>query len=98
MIFMAAVLALVGLVAGFGFRLKVLLAMLALCIALSVASGVANHMDFPRMATTTALALSLLQFGYFLGAILRAIIEPRLASIRPSRSEFSKPQNQSTTK
>ena len=98
MTYMAAVLALIGLVAGLGFRLKVLLAMLALCIVLSVIAGVGNDIGLARMAMTTALALGVLQCGYFIGTIIRAVMELRLTSTRPARSAFSKPQNQSITK
>jgi hypothetical protein len=90
MIYVAAVLALIGLVAGFGFRLKVLLAMLALCIVVSVIAGVVNYTGLTQMATTTALALSLLQTSYFFGAVTRAMMGTRLNSTRASPSSFSK--------
>jgi hypothetical protein len=70
----AIALAILGLAVGVAFRLKVLLPILALLLAASILFSLARGSTFLETALTIMAVQSIVQGGYFLGLITRAIL------------------------
>jgi hypothetical protein len=74
MILAAIVLAILGLVVGIAFRLSVLLPILGLLLVISSAFAVARGSDFVHAALVVITAQAIIQTGYFLGILTRALL------------------------
>jgi hypothetical protein len=72
MVYMAIVLAIVGLVTGIMFRTRVLLAIVALLLLVSVGVAVSSGFSFLNTALTILIAQTILQASYFLGLVVAA--------------------------
>jgi hypothetical protein len=92
----AIVLAVVGLVTGIMFRLRVLLALVALLFLASVAVGVGSGFGFLKTLLTVLAAQTILQTSYFLGLVVAAIfssaghqqrVRSDYAALRPRSAE-----------
>ena len=82
--YMAIVLAIVGLVTGIMFRTRILLAIVALLLLVSVSVAVSNGFSFLNTALTLLIAQTILQVSYFLGLVAAASFHrliPRHASV-----------------
>jgi hypothetical protein len=71
----AIVLAILGFVIGAAFRLKVLLPVLALLLVISFIFAITQGFDFLHTALTIIEAQSIVQVGYFLGAVARSVVD-----------------------
>jgi hypothetical protein len=69
----AIALAILGLAVGVAFRLKVLLPILALLLVVSILFSIVRGFTFFDAALTIMAAQSIVQGGYFLGLIARAL-------------------------
>ena len=70
--YMAIVLAIVGLVTGLMFRTRILLAIVALLLLVSVGFAVSSGYSFLNTALTVLIAQTILQASYFLGLVVAA--------------------------
>jgi ABC-type iron transport system FetAB permease component len=69
----AIALAILGFAMGVVFRLKTLLPILALLLIASMIFSLTHHFTFLDTALTVMAAQSLVQAGYFLGLVVRAV-------------------------
>jgi hypothetical protein len=74
MVYAAIALAIVGAAVGLAFRLKVLLPVLALLLVVSVLFSLDRGFDFLDTALTIMAVQTILQAGYFLGLVIRAVL------------------------
>ncbi|NOJ43686.1 hypothetical protein [Bradyrhizobium australiense] len=72
MVYAAAILALIGFATGLWFRLRFLLAILALLLLLSIFFSISSGFGFLDTALTIMAAQTITQAGYFLGLVARA--------------------------
>jgi hypothetical protein len=70
----AIALAVLGLAVGIAFRLKVLLPILGLLLVISGVFAVARGFDFVHTALLIITAQAIIQTGYFLGILTRALL------------------------
>jgi len=70
----AVALASLGLAVGLAFRLRVLLPILGLLLVISGVFGVARGFDFIHTALIIIAAQAIVQTGYFLGILTRALL------------------------
>ncbi len=70
----AIILAILGLAIGLAFRLKVLLPILALLLVGSAAFAIARGLDLADTALVVFAAQAAIQFGYFVGIVVRSVI------------------------
>ncbi len=73
----AVALALLGVAVGAVFRLQILLLIVGLVLLVSIAFSFANGFSFLHASLTIMGAQTILQSGYFLGTVVRAIFPPR---------------------
>jgi hypothetical protein len=69
----AIILALIGFFTGVLFRLKILLAVLALVLVVSIAVSLNSGFSFVGTALTIMAAQTITQGSYFLGSVVRAV-------------------------
>jgi hypothetical protein len=74
MVYVAIGVATVGIAVGLVFRLKVLLPILALLLVVSVCFSLARSLGFLDTALTIVVAQTIVQGGYFLGLVIRAVL------------------------
>lgn len=74
MVYTAIALAISGVAAGILLQLKIFLPFVGLLLVGSVAFALANGFSFVDTALTIIVAQTILQGGYFLGVVIRAII------------------------
>ena len=74
MVYAAIALAIVGAAVGLAFRLKILLPVLALLLVVSVLFSLDRGFDFLDTALTIMAVQTILQAGYFLGLVIRAVL------------------------
>ena len=74
MVYAAIALALVGAAVGLMFRLKVLLPVLGLLLVVSVVFSLERGFSFLDTALTIMVVQTILQGGYFLGLVIRAVL------------------------
>jgi hypothetical protein len=74
----ALALAVLGLVLGVAFRLKVLLLFLALLVIVSAIFAIGTGWGFPGTLLTIFVAQSIVQVSYFVGVVGRSMMTERL--------------------
>ena len=74
MVYAAIALAMVGAAVGLAFRLKILLPVLALLLVVSILFSLERGFDFLDTALTIMVVQTILQAGYFLGLVIRAVL------------------------
>lgn len=74
MVWTAIGLAISGVAAGILLQLKIFLTIVGLLLVVSVAFSLANGFSFLDTALTIIVAQTMLQSGYFLGVVIRAIV------------------------
>jgi hypothetical protein len=70
----AIALAVLGSAIGIAFRLRVLLPILGLLLIISSVFSVARGLDFVHTALVVVTAQAILQTGYFIGILARALL------------------------
>jgi hypothetical protein len=75
----AIALAIIGLLIGLAFRLRVLLALVALLLVVSIAFAVGHGFGFLNTALTILIAQTILQTSYFLGLVISAAFDRLVA-------------------
>ena len=69
----ALLIALLGLVTGIMFRLRVLLTLIAVLLVITILVSIRSGFGFPGTALAIMVAQTILQGSYFLGLVLAAI-------------------------
>jgi hypothetical protein len=76
----AIALAILGLLTGIAFRLRVLLTLVALLLVVSIAFAVSHGFSFLNTALTILIAQTVFQTSYFLGLVVTAVFHRLVAS------------------
>jgi hypothetical protein len=75
----AIALAVLGLLTGIAFRLRVLLTLVALLLVVSIAFAVSQGFSFLNTALTILIAQTIFQTSYFLGLVVTAVFHRLVA-------------------
>jgi hypothetical protein len=85
----AIMLAIIGVLTGIVFRMRILLSIVALVLVVSIAFAVDNGFSFLNTALTTLIAETIFQTSCFLGLLAAAVIQGLIA--RGASAEFMPP-------
>jgi hypothetical protein len=83
----AIALAIIGLLTGMMFRIRVLLSLVALLLLVSVAVGIGRGFGFLTTTLTVLAAQTIFQTSYFLGLVAVAIFHRLLARVATEPTE-----------